>query len=377
MLKFLLEKEFKQLLRGGMLPGILIMMPLMMMGLFPWAANMEMRNINVTVVDNDHSSYSSRLTGKVDASRYLHLESAAESYGAAMHRIERGSADLILEIPEHFERDITRDGMAPVMISANAVNGMKGSLGSIYASSVAMDFATEIAEENRAYATATDIPVVEVIPQNKFNPHMDYKVFMVPALEIMRTDLENKKALQQQMKVDAEALVAEKEAGTIEQINVTPVGKFTFILAKLIPYWSIGFFVLTLCFGLARLFYGLAPAGSIVTIYAAAGLFVLTISGFGLMISNHSDTMQQATFVMMFFMVILILLSGLFTPISSMPQWAQDITILNPLKYLMQVMRLVYLKGSPFSQLTVQFAALAIFAVVLNLWAVLSYRKNS
>ena len=185
MLKFLLEKEFKQLLRGGMLPGILIMMPLMMMGLFPWAANMEMRNINVTVVDNDHSSYSSRLTGKVDASRYLHLESAAESYGAAMHRIERGSADLILEIPEHFERDITRDGMAPVMISANAVNGMKGSLGSIYASSVAMDFATEIAEENRAYATATDIPVVEVIPQNKFNPHMDYKVFMVPALMVM------------------------------------------------------------------------------------------------------------------------------------------------------------------------------------------------
>lgn len=93
--------------------------------------------------------------------------------------------DLILEIPEHFERDITRDGMAPVMISANAVNGMKGSLGSIYASSVAMDFATEIAEENRAYATATDIPVVEVIPQNKFNPHMDYKVFMVPALMVM------------------------------------------------------------------------------------------------------------------------------------------------------------------------------------------------
>lgn len=370
MLKFLLEKEFKQLLRGGMLPGILIMMPLMMMGLFPWAANMEMRNINVTVVDNDHSSYSSRLTGKVDASRYLHLESAAESYGAAMHRIERGSADLILEIPEHFERDITRDGMAPVMISANAVNGMKGSLGSIYASSVAMDFATEIAEENRAYATATDIPVVEVIPQNKFNPHMDYKVFMVPALMVMLLTM-----LCGFM--PALNIVAEKEAGTIEQINVTPVGKFTFILAKLIPYWLIGFFVLTLCFGLARLFYGLAPAGSIVTIYAAAGLFVLTISGFGLMISNHSDTMQQATFVMMFFMVILILLSGLFTPISSMPQWAQGITILNPLKYLMQVMRLVYLKGSPFSQLTVQFAALAIFAVVLNLWAVLSYRKNS
>ena len=128
---------------------------------------------------------------------------------------------------------------------------------------------------------------------------MDYKVFMVPALMVMLLTM-----LCGFM--PALNIVAEKEAGTIEQINVTPVGKFTFILAKLIPYWSIGFFVLTLCFGLARLFYGLAPAGSIVTIYAAAGLFVLTISGFGLMISNHSDTMQQATFVMMFFMVILI-----------------------------------------------------------------------
>lgn len=213
MLKFLLEKEFKQLLRGGMLPGILIMMPLMMMGLFPWAANMEMRNINVTVVDNDHSSYSSRLTGKVDASRYLHLESAAESYGAAMHRIERGSARPDSRNSRTFRTRYHADGMAPVMISANAVNGMKGSLGSIYASSVAMDFATEIAEENRAYATATDIPVVEVIPQNKFNPHMDYKVFMVPALMVMLLTM-----LCGFM--PALNIVAEKEAGTIEQINV-------------------------------------------------------------------------------------------------------------------------------------------------------------
>ena len=135
--------------------------------------------------------------------------------------------------------------------------------------------------------------------------------------------------------------------------------------------------MLSISFVLAWLVYGLVPAGNLLTIYAGMALYVLTVSGLGLLVSNTSDTMQQATFVMMFFMVILILLSGLFTPISSMPQWAQGITILNPLKYLMQVMRLVYLKGSPFSQLTVQFAALAIFAVVLNLWAVLSYRKNS
>ncbi len=370
MLKFLLEKEFKQLLRGGMLPGILIMMPLMMMGLFPWAANMEMRNINVTVVDNDHSSYSSRLTGKVDASRYLHLESAAESYGAAMHRIERGSADLILEIPEHFERDITRDGMAPVMISANAVNGMKGSLGSIYASSVAMDFATEIAEENRAYATATDIPVVEVIPQNKFNPHMDYKVFMVPALMVMLLTILCGF-------LPALNIVGEKEKGTIEQINVSPVGKFTFILAKLIPYWVVGLLILSICFIIAAAVYGIVPRGHLYAIYFCACLFILVISGLGLVVSNYSSTMQQAMFVMYFFIMVLVMMSGLFTSVRSMPEWAQVIAACNPLKYFIEAMRMVYLKGSNLSDLWPQILALSGFAVVLNGWAVRSYRKKS
>ncbi len=370
MLKFLLEKEFKQLLRGGLVPALLFGMPLMMMGIFPWAANMEMRNINVTVVDNDRSSYSSRLIGKVDASAYLCLESFVSDYDAAMERIERGSADLILEIPEHFERDIIHEGMAPLSISANAVNGTKGNLGSMYTTSVAMSLASEITDENRAYASSSDTPVVEVVSQNRFNPHMDYKVFMVPALMVMLL-------IMLCGLLPALNIVSEKEVGTIEQINVTPVSKFSFILAKLIPYWILGFCVLALCFLLARLFYGLAPAGSFATIYAAAGLFVLTISGFGLMISNYSETMQQATFVMMFFMIILILLSGLFTPISSMPHWAQNITIFNPTKYMMQVMRLVYLKGSPTSQLTTPFVALALFALVLNLGAILSYRKSS
>ena len=370
MLKFLLEKEFKQLLRGGMLPGILIMMPLMMMGLFPWAANMEMRNINVTVVDNDHSSYSSRLTEKVDASRYLHLESAAESYGAAMHRIERGSADLILEIPEHFERDITRDGMAPVMISANAVNGMKGSLGSIYASSVAMDFATEITEENRAYATATDIPVVEVIPQNKFNPHMDYKVFMVPALMVMLLTM-----LCGFM--PALNIVAEKEAGTIEQINVTPVGKFTFILAKLIPYWIIGLVVLAFVMLIARAVYGLAPAGSVGAVYLAAELFILTMSGLGVAIANRSETMQQAMFVMFFFVMIFVLMSGLMTPIESMPAWAQWVTRLLPPRYFVEIMRSVYLKGSLIAELWTNYALLGVFAALFNTLAAVTYRKQA
>ena len=160
-------------------------------------------------------------------------------------------------------------------------------------------------------------------------------------------------------------------------MNVTPVGKFKFILAKLIPFWVVGFVVLTLSFGLAWLIYGILPVGSLGIIYLLSALFVLVMSGFGLVISNHSATMQQAMFVMFFFMIILLLMSGLFTPVMSMPQWAQIITILNPLKYFVDIMRMVYLKGSGLTDLSLQIGALLAFATLFNFWAVKSYRKSA
>ena len=172
-------------------------------------------------------------------------------------------------------------------------------------------------------------------------------------------------------------IVSEKEVGTIEQINVTPVPKFIFILAKLLPYWLIGFVVLTVCFILAWLIYGIVPVGHFLLIYFFAVLFVLVMSGFGLVISNYSATMQQSMFVMWFCLLVVILMSGLFTPISSMPEWAQLITIFNPLRYFMEVMRMIYLKGSGFFDLLPQLGILLLFAVVFNSWAVISYRKNN
>lgn len=172
-------------------------------------------------------------------------------------------------------------------------------------------------------------------------------------------------------------VVGEKEVGTIEQINVTPVSKLTFILAKLIPYWLIGFIVLTICFFLAWLLYGILPVGHFVTIYLFAVVFLFVVSGFGLVISNHSATLQQAMFVMWFFMLILMLMSGLFTPVHSMPEWAQLIAALNPLKYFVEVMRTIYLRGGGIVELLPQLGALMAFAVFFNLWAVRSYRKSS
>jgi ABC-2 type transport system permease protein len=172
-------------------------------------------------------------------------------------------------------------------------------------------------------------------------------------------------------------IVSEKEVGTIEQMNVTPVNKFTFILAKLIPYWIIGFIVLTICFILAALVYGLFPAGSLLTIGLFAGIYTLVVSGLGLIISNHSNTMQQAMFVMFFFIMVLILMSGLFTPINSMPPWAKAITLFNPLRYFIEVMRMVFLKGSVLADLIPQMLALVGFAIFFNTWAVISYRKTN
>jgi ABC-2 type transport system permease protein len=205
--------------------------------------------------------------------------------------------------------------------------------------------------------------------QYKFNPHLDYKVFMIPALMVMLLTMIAGF-------LPALNIVGEKEAGTIEQMNVTPVKRLMFVLSKLIPYWVIGFFILSICMGVAALVYQLYPVGSLLTIYFFASIYILVVSGFGLVVSNYSNTMQQAMFVMFFFVMVFLLMSGLFTPVSSMPDWAQKITVFNPLKYLMQVMRLVYLKGSAFGEMIPQFLALCGFAVGLNAWAVMSYRKS-
>ena len=256
-----------------------------------------------------------------------------------------------------------------MLIAANAVNGTKGGLGSSYLTAIVNDFSADLRNETAAQSRISAAPAVRITPQYKFNPHLNYQVYMVPALMVMLLTIVCGF-------MPALNIVSEKEIGTIEQINVSPVGKFQFILAKLIPYWVIGFVVLSISFVLAWLVYGLVPAGNLLTIYAGMALYVLTVSGLGLLVSNTSDTMQQAMFVMFFFMIVLILMSGLFTPISSMPGWAQKITLFNPLRYFIQIMRMVYLKGSGFADLLTQFSALAVFTVTINLWAVLSYRKN-
>lgn len=368
LLKYLLEKEFKQLFRNSFLPRLILVFPCMILLVLPWAANLEVRDLSLIMVDADRSPMSARLVHKLESSAYFRLQGQAETYDEALRRVEKGEADAIIEIPRHFEKCWTVEGRSSLLLAVNAVNGSKGSLALSYLQQIVSDYARELNLE--ASGVVCQLSKIRVDSHYLYNRHLDYKVFMLPAL--MVTLLTMLCGF-----LPALNVVGEKEKGTIEQINVTPVGKWTFILAKMIPYWIIGFVVLTVALVLIGAVYGLVPSGSVVALYLLVIVFVLAVAGLGLVISNYSSTMQQAMFVIWFCMLIFILMSGMFTPIESMPAWAQTITYFNPLRYLIQVMRAIYLKGATFSDLYVQAGALLAFALVVDCWAVWSYRKKS
>jgi len=370
MLRYLLEKEFKQFKRNPFLPRLVIMFPLMVLLVFPLVANFEVKNINLSVIDHDKSSYSRGLIQKIISSGYFNLTDISSHYQEALNTVESNRSDVILEIPSNFERNLAREMKSDLMISANAVNGNKGGLGSAYLVNIVMDFNDNIRTELIGNINKLTVPGLNIVTSYKYNPSLLYEVYMVPALMVMVMAMICGF-------LPALNIVSEKENGTIEQMNVTPVKKFTFILAKLIPYWVIGYIVLTICIGVAYFVWDLAPAGFLGNIYLFVTVFILAISGFGLVISNYAVTVQQAMFMMFFFVLTFIFMSGLYTPIENMPGWAQMISNFSPLKYIIQVLRMVFLKGSSFIDLLPQFIALLTFAVFFNSWAIYSYKKSS
>jgi ABC-2 type transport system permease protein len=251
-----------------------------------------------------------------------------------------------------------------ISISANAVNATKGGLGMQY---VAQTIALSLKELNSEQSPAEFSELVTI--ENRYNSTLNYRHYMIPALMIILFILICGF-------LPALSIVGEKESGSIEQINVTPVSRFTFILSKLVPYWIIGLFVLTIAMLVARFVYDLTPVGSVGAIYLGAILFILTISGFSLTIANFSDTMQQTMFVMFFFIMIFMLMSGLLTPIDSMPVWAQRFTLILPPRHFVEILRSVYLKGTSISELWMAYSALGGFAIVFNILAAVTYKKR-
>lgn len=363
-LKALLKKEVILMRRNPLIPKIILAMPLMVMLVLPLVANLDVKSVNVTVVDNDRSQLSRRIVSDIAASGSLTVTAVCDTHSEALMTVESGSADVLLTIPAYYEASVS-SGDAVVDVEANGVNATKGMLGAQYVSQSVTGTLHRWQSENGISVPAADISVI-----NRYNPTLNFRNYMIPALMVVLLIIICGF-------LPALNLVSEKESGTIEAMNVTPVSRFAFVLSKLIPFWVVGLLVITVGMLVGWLVYGLVPQGSIGAIYLAAVLFSLVMSGLGVTIANRSATMLQSIFVMFAFIMIFQLMSGLFTPIRSMPQWAQYITYAIPPRYFIDIMRSVYLKGTPVVELWQQYAVLLSFAVALSVIAAITYRKQS
>lgn len=367
---FLLEKEFRQIFRNKILLTIIMFVPLVQLLILPLTANYEVKNINLSIVNYGNSSFSRGLITKITASGYFQLTSLRHSFKEALDDVESNRADLVLEIPAGFEKDLLRENTQTLFVAANAINGVKAGLGTAYLHAIIRDYNQELRLALPRSDQLAQTPVIEVVSSNWYNPHMNYQLFMVPGILAVLVTMVG-------AYMSALNIVKEKETGTIEQINVTPIRKHHFIIGKLIPFWIMGLVVFSLGLIVGWGVYGIVPSGSLALIYLFLALYLLAVLGIGLLISTYAETQQQAMFISFFFVMIFILMSGLFTSVNSMPPWARIISWLNPVTYFIDVMRMVVLKGSGLRHILSHIGVVLIFIAVFNTWAVINYKKTS
>jgi len=367
---FIIQKEFRQIFRNKAMLPIIFVLPLVQLLILSNAASFEIKNIKFSYIDNDHSVASRELISKFEASKYFNIVESFSSKKEADFQMQTGKVDVILEIPIHFERDLIKENSTNLSVSINAIDGAAAGVENVYISQIISGFNQKIQTQLFQYNEANYVQPVNIvtIPSFWYNNTLNYKTFMVPGILVLLVTMLT-------LFLSSMNIVREKEMGTLEQINVTPIRKYQFIIGKLFPFWVLGLVILTVGLTIAKVVFSVPILGSIGLIYFFTSVYLLVILGIGLIISNNSDTQQQAMFVAWFFTVIFILMSGLFTPIESMPQWAQNLTLLNPIRYFVEIIRMVMLKGATFSDISRPFFMIVFYAFALNGIAVWSYKK--
>lgn len=369
---YIVQKEFLQIFRNRSMLPIILVLPLLQLLILAYAANYDIKNISVALVDEDHSRWSERLSQDLFASGYFREASRRPTMPQAMEDIRRDRADLIVTIPPHFERSLFSGRPASVQLYINAINGMEAGIASGYLQAILQHFSAQARAFwlPRSTGKMPRGPSIAITSSYWYNPHKDYKEFMVPGILVVLITMIG--AFLTGMNI-----VREKETGTIEQLNVTPIRKLHFIIGKLFPLWIIGLAELAFGLGFARLAFHLHYAGSLWLVFLFASVYLTVMLGMGLLVSTRTQTQQQAMFITWFFIVIFLLLSGLFTPISSMPHWAQIITLFNPIAWFIKVIRMVLIKGSGPGDILPYLLVICLFSVLINGVAILVYRKRS
>ncbi len=365
---FLVRKEFLQIFRHKVLARMIFLMPIVQLLILANAADFEVKNIYLYVIDRDQSAASRELISHFIASPNFRLVGTSFSSQAGFEDLQTGKADLVLEIPPRMEYDLRREGRAEVQVVVNAINGVKAGVASSYTNAIIQGFSEHLRSQWLGLEANAIVPV-DIAFSNWFNPELKYSAFMVPGILVMLITLIG-------MFLSSMNIVKEKEIGTIEQINVTPIRKYQFVIGKLLPFWILALAGLAIGLLVGKLVFDIPIVGSIGLVYLFAGAYLLVLLGLGLLVSTITETQQQAMFMAWFFLLVFILLSGLFTPIESMPLWAQKLTWFNPVAYFVEVMRLVMLKGSGFAEVQRHFVVILSAALVVNSLAVWNYRKR-
>ena len=368
---YIVQKEFIQIFRNKALLPIMTIAPIVQLIVLSFAADNEVRNVNLAIVTQDRSSFARLLIAKIEQSQRFKLLTLPPSTAQATDLMQRGQADIVLTIPYRFERSFFHGEKLNLQILANAINGQQALVGASYLAAIVQDFSREITQEYGSKVEVvrnTMLPSVSLETRHWYNEDLNYKDFMVPGIlgELVTILV---------MLLTAMNVVREREIGTIEQINVTPIRKWQFIIGKMIPFLILGLVLLTVGLIAGKIIFDIPMRGSLWVVFAFCVLNITAVLGLGLFISNLVNTQQQAMFVAFFFVIIFILMCGLFTPIESMPTWAQYLTIPNPVAHFVEVMRSVLLKGSTFYDVRFNFQVTFILAIIFNTVAVWSYRK--
>lgn len=369
-IKFILKKEFLQIFRNKAMLPIIFIMPVLQLLVLSNAATFEIKNIRYCVVDFDRSKFSRDLASGFSSNGYFINVANNNSVSESEEYFKRNEASLIIQIPKDFEKDWRMTGTSKVQLIINAENGSAAGIMLNYASSIIRQYKNDIIIEWSGFKPDLKIQNIDITYANWYNPLLNYKAYMVPGVLVVLVTMIG-------MFLSAMNIAREKEIGTIEQLNVTPMKKHHFIIGKLLPFWIIGLFELGFGLALGRFIFNVPMLGSIVLIFFIACIYLLVVLGIGLLVSTVTDTQQQAMFIAWFFAVIFILMGGIFTPIESMPAWAQFADLINPIAHFNRVMRMIMLKGSGLTDVLDTIYFLSGYAVVILSLAVWRYKKVS
>ena len=353
-----------------LLARVIIIVPIVQMLLLVPAVTFDIKDIAIGIVDHDQSQASRQLADKFSGSPFFNVQRGLTTMTAAEDLLHQDKIDVILTIPQNFEVDVVRRQQPTLQIIVNGINGSFAQKAMAYCNGVIADFGQNLTAELMASPVPGQLKRIEVQDRFWYNPELDYKIYMAPGiLTILVTSIG--------FLLAGLNLIREKEIGTSEQINVTPIKKHEFILGKLLPFLFIG--ILDLAFGLtiARLAYGLPLEGSLLLLFGFTTVYLIAVMGLGLFLSTFTNTQQQYLFVCFFFMMVFILMSGIFTPADSMPHWAQVINRLNPTAYFIKMIRMILLKGSGFMALRWEFISLAALALSTTALASMRYKKTA